>query len=148
METIKLSFEAKILGSGKEISFEIPYSEGIVATSRFCPLELLNSNVELLAALNGESLESFVKDCKMQLEFANEVYPQLRSLHESFIAGLIASVLEHKRRSSQLSMKDFLLHVDAFSYLQFASGVSEEQIIRMYPKILDTVIQTLKDQTM
>ncbi len=146
MEIIKLNFDADVLGENRTITLELPYSEGIVATSRFCPMELLSGDVELIAALNGEPLEDFVKDCKLQLKFANKekVYS---SLHETFIAGLMASVMEHYSRSGELSMKDYLLHLDTFCYLVNAGGVSEEDVKRMYPRILESVIKTMKSQS-
>ena len=144
METIKLNFDAEVLGKGKTITIEMPYSDGVVATSRFCPMELLSGDVKLLAALNGEPLEDFVKDCKLQLAFANEANNQ-SSLHESFIAGLMASVMEHHYRTSKLTMKDYLLHMDTFSYLINACGVSADQVVRMYPKVLESVIHTIEN---
>lgn len=142
METIKLNFDAEFLGKGRTLTLELPYSDGVVATSRFCPMELLTGEVELLAALNGEPLEEFVRDCKLQLEFAKETkgssLPQ-----EAFIAGLTASVLEHISRSGKLSMKEYLLHVDALSYLVNAAGVPDEQVTVMYPKILKSVVDTV-----
>lgn len=143
METITLNFDAHVLGDGKTITIEVPYSDGIVATSRFCPMELLSGDVELLAAINGEPLEDFVKDCKLQLAFANEA-SEKSTMHEAFIAGLMASVMEHQTRSCKLTTKDYLLHLDAFSYLVNACGVSADQVTRMYPKILDSVIHTTK----
>lgn len=144
METIKLNFDAEVLGKGKTITIEMPYSDGVVATSRFCPMELLSGDVKLLAALNGEPLEDFVKDCKLQLAFANEANNQ-SSLHDSFIAGLMASVMEHHFRTSKLTMKDYLLHMDTFSYLINACGVSADQVVRMYPKVLESVIHTIEN---
>lgn len=145
METIKLNFDAEVLGKGKTITIEMPYSDGVIATSRFCPMELLSGDVKLLAALNGEPLEDFVKDCKLQLAFANEANNQ-SSLHESFIAGLMASVMEHHSRTGKLTMKDYLLHMDVFSYLINACGVSTDQVIRMYPKVLESVIHTIENR--
>ena len=147
METIKVNFDAEVLGKGKTITIEIPYSDGVVATSRFCPMELLSRDVELLAALNGEPLEDFVKDCKLQLSFANETNEQ-SSMHEAFIAGLMASVMEHKSRSGKLSMKDYLLHMDSFSYLVNAFGVSADQVTRIYPKVLESVILAIENHGM
>lgn len=144
METIKLNFDAEVLGKGKTITIEMPYSDGVVATSRFCPMELLSGDVKLLAALNGEPLEDFVKDCKLQLAFANEANEQ-SSMHESFIAGLMASVMEHQARAGKLTMKDYLLHMDTFSYLINACGVSADQVVRMYPKVLESVIHTIEN---
>lgn len=146
METIKLNFDADVLGKNKTITLELPYSEGIVATSRFCPMELLSGDVELIAALNGEPLEDFVKDCKLQLNFANKVQDS-SSLHETFIAGLMASVMEHSSRSGELSLKDYLLHMDTFCYLVNACGISEANVKQMYPKVLDSVKKVMKSQS-
>ena len=145
METIKLNFDAEVLGKGKTITIEMPYSDGVVATSRFCPMELLSGDVKLLAALNGEPIEDFVKDCKLQLAFANEANEQ-SAMRESFIAGLMASVMEHHARTGKLNMKDYLLHMDVFSYLINACGVSTDQVIRMYPKVLESVIHTIENR--
>lgn len=144
METIKLNFDAEVLGKGKTITLEMPYSDGVVATSRFCPMELLSGDVKLLAALNGEPLEDFVKDCKLQLSFANKANDQ-SSMHESFIAGLMASAMEHQARAGKLKMKDYLLHLDVFSYLVNACGVSADQVTRIYPKVLESVILTIEN---
>lgn len=143
METIKLNFNAPVLGVGKTVTLEVPYSNGIVATSRFCPMELLSGDVELLAALNGEPLEDFVKDCKLQLAFAKKAGDQ-STMHEAFIAGLMASVMEHQARSGDLTTKDYLLHLDAFSYLVNACGVSADQVTRMYPKVLESIVKVMK----
>ena len=67
------------------------------------------------------------------------------SLHDSFIAGLMASVMEHHSRTSKLTMKDYLLHMDTFSYLINACGVSADQVVRMYPKVLESVIHTIEN---
>ena len=146
METLKLNFDSEVLGKGKSLNLEVPYSEGIVATSKFCPMELLSGDVELLAALNGEPLEDFVKDCKLQLEYANETTDN-SSVYEAFIAGLMASVMEHHTRTGKLSMKDYLLHLDVFSYLVNAYGVSADQVTKMYPKILDSLIHTFESNS-
>lgn len=146
MELIKLNFDVPVLGEGKTITLEVPYSDGIVATSRFCPMELLSGDVELLAALNGEPLEDFVKDCKLQLDFANKASDQ-SAVQEAFIAGLMASVMEHRARSGNLTTKDYLLHLDVFSYLVNACGVSADQVSHMYPKILETIISTIESHS-
>ena len=67
METINLSFDSNILGANKILTVEVPYADSMVATSQYCPKELLNGDMELLAALNGQSLDGFVADCKSQL---------------------------------------------------------------------------------
>lgn len=143
METIKLNFDASILGEGESITVEVPYSEGMVATSRFCPMELLSGDVKLLAALNGEPLDDFVKDCRLQLEFAARAECESNK-HEALIAGLMASVMEHQVRSGKLTMRDYLLHMDAFSYLVTACGMPEEEAKRIYPRILESMIHAME----
>ena len=143
METIKLNFDADVLGKGRSITVELPYSDGIVATSRFCPMELLSGDIELLAALNGEPLEDFVRDCKLQLSFAKEATTQ-SSIHEAFIAGLMASVMANRARTGRLTMKDYLLHTDAFSYLIHAAGVDEDRVRQMYPKVLESIVEMMR----
>jgi hypothetical protein len=140
METLKLNFNAEVLGKGKSINIEVPYANGIVATSRFCPIDLLSGDVELLAAINGESLEDFVADCKLQLKFAADTSED-SCLPNSFIAGLIAAVLEHESREGTLTTKDYLLHLDVFSYLVYAAGVPSEQVCEMYPRLLKAITE-------
>lgn len=139
METIKLNFDANILGSERSLNIELPYSNGIVATSKFCPAQLLSGDVDLLAALNGEPLEDFVADCRLQLRFAEEE-AKASSIHEAFIAGLVASVVEHTSRAGKLTLKDYLLHMDVFSHLIFSAGIPESQVSNIYSKILDSVM--------
>lgn len=144
METIRLNFDAEVLGPGKTITVEMPYSDGVVATSRFCPVQLLSGDVELLAAINGEPLDDFVADCKLQLRFAKEAIKD-SNLHEAFIAGLVASVMEHKAHKEYLSYKEYLLHLDVFSWLVYAAGINEAQVSSMYPKVLDSIMKTIDE---
>lgn len=131
METLKLTFDADFLGEGQTLILEVPYQDGIVATSRFCPKELLNGDVDLLAALNGESLDDFVADCKRQLMGAKLVAEGC-SLNEALVSGLTASVMEHQNRIGTLSKKAILLHLDAFAHLLFSQIGSSEKVTTIY----------------
>mgnify|MGYP007025190828 CR=1 FL=1 len=64
MESLKLNLEATILGDPRTLVVEVPYQNGIVATSEFCPTELLSGTVDLMAAIRGESLDDFMADCR------------------------------------------------------------------------------------
>lgn len=67
MESLKLNFDAAIFGNPRTFIVEVPYQNGIVATSEFCPTELLSGAVDLMAAIRGESLDDFMADCRRQL---------------------------------------------------------------------------------
>lgn len=138
METLKLTFDAGFLGNGGTLILEVPYQDGIVATSRFCPKELLNGEVELLAALNGESLDDFVADCNKQLIGA-KLATEGCSVTEALVAGLTASVMEHQSRVGLLSKKAILLHIDAFSHLLHAAIGMPEQVERTYQSVFTSL---------
>lgn len=59
METLKLNFDAQIFGQPKSLTVEVPYQNGIVATSEFCPTELLSGTVDLMAAIRGETRQVY-----------------------------------------------------------------------------------------
>ena len=59
MESLRLDFEACILGQKRNIIVEVPYQNGLVATSEFCPTEFLSGDVKLFAAVHGESFGLF-----------------------------------------------------------------------------------------
>lgn len=48
------------MGESRTYVVEVPYQDGIVATSEFCPTELLSGTVELMAAIRGETLDKFI----------------------------------------------------------------------------------------
>ena len=138
METINLSFDSNILGANKILTVEVPYADSMVATSQYCPKELLNGDMELLAALNGQSLDGFVADCKRQLMAASAT-EEAKSLVDAHIAGLIASVMAHYSYQKSLTLKDILLHADVFSHLLVADGTSANEVRRIYPKIVNSI---------
>ncbi len=144
METINLSFDSKINGENKTLIVEVPYADSMVATSQFCPKELLSGDIDLLAALNGQTLDNFVADCKNQL-LAAAATEEAKTLIDAHIAGLIASVMAHYSCQTSLSLKEILLHVDVFSHLLHAYGVSSEDVRRMYPEVVKSIQNIIND---
>ena len=51
MEKLKLNFDIEVRGEPRTYRVEVPYKNGIVATSGFCPTELLSGTVDLTAAI-------------------------------------------------------------------------------------------------
>ena len=138
MESIKFTFDSDIRGGHKTLSVEVPYSDAMVATSQYCPPELLSGDIDLLAALNGQTLDCFVADCKNQLKAAAAM-EEANSVIDAHIAGLIASAMAHYSCQQSLSMKEILLHVDVFSHLLVADGISPEEVCRIYPEIVKSI---------
>ncbi|MDE5808263.1 MAG: hypothetical protein K2H76_09105, partial [Muribaculaceae bacterium] len=93
MESLRLSFEANILGERKNLIVEVPYSNGLVATSEFCPTEYLSGSVELMAAVRGETLDKFMADCRHQL-IAMEKITEADTPLDAHIGGLMAAVMD------------------------------------------------------
>ena len=144
METINLTFDSAILGAKKTLTVEVPYADSMVATSQYCPKNLLSGDVDLLAALNGQPLDGFVADCKNQL-LAASATEEAKTLVDAHIAGLIASVMAHYSCQSVLSLKEILLHVDVFSHLLHADGVSSEEVHKLYPEVVKSIQNIIND---
>ena len=140
MEKLKLKFDT---GSGadlKEYVVEVPYKEGIVITSEFCPTELISGDVDLLAALRGESLDRFMEDCRKQVLALSHI-KEADSQIDLHIGGLMAVVMDHLSRNKTINYGDLLIYVDCFALLLRGSGFDEKEIREIYPR----VIQTIKD---
>lgn len=144
MESLKLNFDADILGKPTTFVVEVPYHDGIVATSEFCPTELLEGSVDLMAAVRGESLDKFMADCRRQL-LAMSRMDDTCSKMERHIGALMAVVMDHFSRVKRMSFGDLLMHVDCFSLLLKADGVDSEEICRIYPSVTKTVVELYSD---
>ena len=86
MESLKLNFDTEILGMPRTFIVEVPYQNGIVATSEFCPTELLSGTVDLMAAIRGESLDTFMAYCRKQLRLCQRLQKQTQTLTDT-LAG-------------------------------------------------------------
>lgn len=144
MEQIKLNFDTEISGVPRTYIVEVPYQNGIVATSEFCPTELLSGRVDLMAAIRGESLDKFMADCRMQLIAMSKIIEVDTDL-DRHIGGLMAVVMEHLSRNNKIDFGDLLIYVDCFSLLLKAADFDHEEIRLMYPRIAQTIMELYPD---
>ncbi len=144
MEHLKLNFETEIMGKPRTYTVEVPYQDGVVATSEFCPTELLSGRVDLMAAIRGETLDKFMSDCRMHL-FAISKIDEAESELDCHIGGLMAAVMEHLSRSEKIGFGDLLLHVDCFSLLLKAAGFEPDVIRDIYPRVTETIMNLYPD---
>ena len=144
MEKLKLNFDIEVQGEPRTYIVEVPYQNGIVATSEFCPTELLSGTVDLMAAIRGESLDKFMADCRMQLLAMSKITEADTAL-DRHIGGLMAVVMEHFSRKKNISFGDLLIYVDSFSLLLNAAGFDRDEIYSMYPRITHTILELYPD---
>ncbi len=140
MEKLKLNFDTKIMGEHRTYVVEVPYQEGIVATSEFCPTKLLSGSVNLMAAIRGETLDKFMSDCHMQLLVMSNIMEVDTEL-DRHIGGLMAVVMNHLSRKKKISFGDLLIYIDCFSLLLKAAGFDHDEIHSMYPLITQTILE-------
>lgn len=144
MESLKLNFDTKILGEPRTFIVEVPYQNGIVATSEFCPTELLSGTVDLMAAVRGESLDKFMADCRKQLHAMSKISEADSDL-DLHIGGLMAVVMDHFSRNSRIVFGDLLIYVDCFSLLLKAEGYDSGEIRTIYPRVTKTIVDLYPD---
>lgn len=144
MESLKLNFDTKILGESRTLIVKVPYQDGVVATSKFCPTELMAGTVDLMAAVRGESLDKFMTDCRQQL-MAMSKTREADTLLDAHIAGLMAVVMDHLARCGRLIFGDLLIYMDCFSLLLEADGFSEDEIQEIYPRVARTIVDLYPD---
>lgn len=144
METLKLNFDTTVKGCPTTYVVEVPYRDGIVATSEFCPTELLSGAVELMAAVRGESLDDFMTDCRMQLMAIAKIADAESEL-DLHIGGLMAVVMDHFSRQGRIVFGDLLIYVDCFSLLLKAAGYAEDEIRSIYPRVTHTIVELYPD---
>lgn len=144
MESLKLNFDTEILGKPKTFIVNVPYKNGIVATSEFCPTELLSGSVDLMAAVRGESLDRFMADCRKQILAMSRITEAETEL-DRHIGGLMAVVMDHFSRNKTLAYGDLLIYVDCFSLLLKADGFDDEEIRTIYPRVTKTIAELYPD---
>lgn len=144
MEKLKLNFDTEILGKPRTYVVEVPYQEGIVATSEFCPTELLSGTVDLMAAIRGESLDKFMSDCRMQLLAMSKIKEADTDL-DRHIGGLMAVVMEHLSRQKEIVFGELLIYIDCFSLLLKAGGFNSDEIRNIYPRVTKTIVDLYPD---
>ena len=138
MESLRLDIEACILGQKRNIIVEVPYQNGLVATSEFCPTELLSGDINLFAAVRGESLDCFMKHCRCQLTAMSKITEADTPL-DCHIGALMAVVMDRLDRLGHISMSDLLIQIDCFSLLLKACGFAPDEIRAIYPQVSSTI---------
>lgn len=144
MENRKFCFNGIIQGQYKEFVFEAPVENGGVYTNRYCPQDLLTGGISFITAVNGESIDEFIADCRKQV-VAMGVAGNNETKLDTHIAGLMAVVMEHLYRCGRLIFGDLLIYVDCFSLLLEADGFSEDEIKNIYPKVTRRIVELYPD---
>ena len=138
MNRLKLQFDTDT-GPGKKVYIvEVPYKDGIVITSEFCPTELLSGNVDLLAAFRGEPLDKFMEDCRKQVLAMSKIQDSGNQI-DIHIGGLMAVVMDHLSRNKTITIGELLKYVDCFSLLLKGAGFDEKEIYKIYPRVIQTI---------
>ena len=145
MEKLKLNFDTIVKGEPRTYIVEVPYQNGIVATSEYCPTEFLSGTVDIMAAVRGESLDKFIADSRMQLLAISQITDVDTEL-DRHIGGLMAVIMTHLSRKKELSFGDLLRYIDCFSLLLKAAGFEGDEIHAMYPKIARTILDIYPDK--
>lgn len=138
MEKLKLKFDTDAGIGLKEYEVEVPYKDGIVITSEFCPTELISGNVDLLAAFRGEPLDKFMEDCRKQVLAMSQI-KEAESQLDLHIGGLMAAVMDHLSRNKNIDYGNLLIYVDCFALLLRGAGFEEKEIHKIYPRIVQSI---------
>lgn len=147
MESLRLNFDTTILGKPRTLVVEVPYQGGIVATSEFCPTELLAGSVDLMAAIRGESLDKFMEDCRRQLLAMSKITSEDADNElEVHIGGLMAVVMDHICIHQNISFGDLLIYIDCFSLMLKSDGFAPDEIRRIYPQVAKTIADLYPNQ--
>lgn len=139
MEQLRINFDGVVQGKPRTYMVEVPYQNGMVATSEFCPTELMEGRVELMAAVRGESLDRFMEICRLQLSAISKITEAGTEL-DRHVGGLMAVVMDHISRKKGLSYGDLLIYIDCFSLLLKAAGFDREEIGQIYPRVAQTIL--------
>lgn len=143
MEKLKLIFDTDS-GTRKKYEVEVPYKDGIVITSEYCPMEMLSGNLDLLAAFRGEPLDKFMENCRKQV-FAMSQIHESESPMDTHIGGLMAVVMDHLSRDNTITYGELLIYVDCFSLLLKGAGFEEKEIRKLYPRIVNSIVELYPD---
>ncbi|MDE7412914.1 MAG: hypothetical protein K2N05_03865 [Muribaculaceae bacterium] len=144
METLKLNFDTTILDRPKTFIVEVPYQDGVVATSKYCPTSFLSGPVDLMAAIRGETLDNFMAFCRSQLVAISKI-KDTDNVIDLHIGGLMASIMNRLSRTRKISFGDLLIYVDCFALLLEADGFKEEEIREIYPSVTRTILNLYPD---
>lgn len=126
-------------GKEKIYSVKVELEPGGVRTDRFCPEQLLTGGITGITAINGETEEEFLCDCRKQVMVMDLTDGDTTSF-DRHIAGLMAAVLDHLSQFGRIIFGDLLIYVDCFSLLLEADGYEEEEIRAIYPRMVRAIV--------
>lgn len=138
MENLKLNFDTSVNENKKTLVVEVPYQEGLVATSLYCPTKMLEGSVDLMAAVRGETLDEFIDRCRSQLLAYSKIQDEMPEL-DRHIGALMATVLSDIDSRGEVKYGELLSHLDCFSLLLKADGFREGEIRELYPLMAQTL---------
>ena len=144
MEILKLNFNTGSDGSSRNYDVEVPYKDGIVITSEFCPTELLSGDVELLAAIRGEPLDKFMEDCRKQVVAMSKIQ-DVDNKMDIHIGGLMATIMNHLSLHKEITLGEILMFMDCFALLMKGAGFEDEEIRGIYPNVAKTIQDLYSD---
>ncbi|MDE6522754.1 MAG: hypothetical protein K2L17_08060 [Muribaculaceae bacterium] len=144
MEIRHFKFPSLINGKKKELVVKVPVKDDAVITNKYCPQELLTGGISFITAMNGESVDEFIFDCKAQL-IAIEGSGIQKSVLDAHKVGLNAVVMSHIARCGRLIFGDLLIYLDCFSFLLEANGFSDKEIKLQYPRVARDIVEMYPD---
>ncbi len=142
METKIFSFNYSKNGQTKRLAFSAPINRGMVQTSRFTPVELLQPvNPLFNGGSQYEDEQEFISDCQKLIHLST--ISQYDDLFGSNLEALFAILMGHIERFKRLLFNDLLTYIDCFSYILLAHGYSEAQVKQMYPRVVKMAVEQL-----
>lgn len=145
MEILKLNFDVNNPRMPGSLIVEVPYKDGIVATSQFCPTRLMEGSVGLMAAVRGITLDRFMDECRIQTRAMSNI-DEAESPLDLHIGALMAVVVSYMESNPELSLDDLLTFTDCFSLLLKADSFADEEIRKIYPEIIETIVKLYPDR--
>lgn len=145
MELLKLNFDINNPAMPRTLTVEIPYQDGNVATSEFCPTRLMEGSVDLMAAVRGVTLDRFVEECRRQALAMSRI-EEAESALDRHIGALMAVVVDHLDRETDMQLADLLTYTDCFSLLLKADSFGSDEVRRIYPEIVETIMNLYPDR--
>ena len=140
MAKLQLKFDTDTVA----YTIEVPYKDGVVITSEYCPTECYLAKVDILAACRGEPLDEFMEGCRKQISAITRI-KEADTPIDRHIGGLMAVVMDHLSRYKGMALGELLKYVDCFSHLLKGAGYKDEEINEIYPRVTQTIRHLYKD---
>lgn len=121
----------------------VPVKDGMILTNQFCPDELLQQTNFQFYPVNGEPEEAFLQDCRRMIEGMQQTGEEKRL--ERHIGALMMLIMQHVASFGKILFDNLLIYLDIFSLLLNADGFEEDEIRKLYPRILRSIIDLYPD---